>query len=234
MPAEAASPFIAIEGLSKSFSGIRVLKDVSFDVFPGEVHALLGENGAGKSTLIKSIAGVHKPDGGRIAVDGKTVALTTPRDAQRLGIAVVYQELLLFPELTVAENIFLGHAPRRAWGGIDWPAVRVPRPRPPRRPRQPRSRRRCLGGHAVGRQPAAGRNRQGAVPRCEAPHHGRADRGPGRGGRPTPHGRRAQAPRPRRRHHLRQPPHERDLRAVGPRDGAARRRARRHAPDLGA
>ncbi len=125
MPADAASPFIAIEGLSKSFSGIRVLKDVSFDVRPGEVHALLGENGAGKSTLIKTIAGVHKPDGGRISIDGKPVTLTTPRDAQRLGIAVVYQELLLFPELTVAENIFLGHAPRKAWGGIDWPAVRA-------------------------------------------------------------------------------------------------------------
>ena len=64
-------PFIAIEGLSKSFSGIRVLKDVSFDVRPGEVHALLGENGAGKSTLIKTIAGVHKPDSGRIVVDGR-------------------------------------------------------------------------------------------------------------------------------------------------------------------
>ncbi len=125
MPADAASPFIAIEGLSKSFSGIRVLKDVSFDVRPGEVHALLGENGAGKSTLIKTIAGVHKPDGGTIAVDGKPVTLTTPRDAQRLGIAVVYQELLLFPELTVAENIFLGHAPRKTWGGIDWRAVRA-------------------------------------------------------------------------------------------------------------
>ena len=117
-------PFIALEGLSKAFAGVRVLRDVGFDVRPGEVHALLGENGAGKSTLIKTIAGVHRPDAGVIKVEGVAVELASPRDAQRLGIAVVYQELLLFPELTVAENIFLGHAPRKPWGGIDWTAVR--------------------------------------------------------------------------------------------------------------
>ncbi len=118
-------PLVALEGLSKSFSGVRVLKDVNFDVRPGEVHALLGENGAGKSTLIKTIAGVHKPDTGVIRIEGRPVEFASPRDAQRRGIAVVYQELLLFPELTVAENIFLGHAPRSAWGGIDWSAVRA-------------------------------------------------------------------------------------------------------------
>ena len=108
------APLIELRGLSKSFAGVKVLTNVGFDVRPGEVHALLGENGAGKSTLIKIIAGVHKPDGGTITVAGEPVALSSPRDAQARGIAVVYQELLLFPELTVAENIFLGHAPRTA------------------------------------------------------------------------------------------------------------------------
>ena len=118
------TPFIELDGLSKSFAGVRVLREVGFDVRAGEVHALLGENGAGKSTLIKTIAGVHKPDAGTIRIEGQTVDLASPRDAQRLGIAVVYQELLLFPELTVAENIFLGHAPKKPWGRIDWAAVR--------------------------------------------------------------------------------------------------------------
>ena len=124
---EAAGPasFLAVEDLSKGFAGIRVLRNVGFDVRPGEVHALLGENGAGKSTLIKTLAGVHRPDAGRITVDGEPVSLASPRDAQRLGIAVVYQELLLFPELSVAENVFLGHAPRRPWGGINWAEVRT-------------------------------------------------------------------------------------------------------------
>ena len=98
--------------MSKSFAGVRVLKDVDFDVRPGEVHALLGENGAGKSTLIKIIAGVHAPDGGTIRVGDEELKAITPREAARGGIATVYQELLLFPELTVAENVFLGHAPK--------------------------------------------------------------------------------------------------------------------------
>jgi ABC-type sugar transport system ATPase subunit len=101
------------------------LDSVQFDVRPGEVHALLGENGAGKSTLIKIMSGVHEPDGGTVELDGKPVRLGRPQDAQRAGIATIYQELLLFPELTVAENIFAGHAPRRRWGGIDWSLMRA-------------------------------------------------------------------------------------------------------------
>jgi len=119
------APVVELAGISKSFTGLKVLKDISFDVRPGEVHALLGENGAGKSTLIKIIAGVHQPDGGELRVGGAPVRFSSPREAQRAGIATVYQELLLFPELTVAENIFLGHAPRRPWGGLDWEAMRV-------------------------------------------------------------------------------------------------------------
>jgi len=119
-----AEPFIQLTGISKSFGGLRALKEVSFDVRPGEVHALLGENGAGKSTLIKIMAGVLAPDEGEIAVEGTPVRFASPREAHRLGIATVHQELLLFPELTVAENIFLGQAPRTSWGGLDWPRMR--------------------------------------------------------------------------------------------------------------
>ncbi len=118
------APFIKLVGISKSFAGLHALKDVSFDVRAGEVHALLGENGAGKSTLIKIMAGVHTPDAGEILVEGKPVSFSSPREAHRLGIATVHQELLRFPELTVAENIFLGQAPRTAWGGLDWAAMR--------------------------------------------------------------------------------------------------------------
>ncbi|HEX7198381.1 MAG TPA: sugar ABC transporter ATP-binding protein, partial [Dongiaceae bacterium] len=104
---------------------MRVLKDVDFDVRPGEVHALLGENGAGKSTLIKVIAGVLAADGGEMRVEGRPARFASPREAAARGIATVYQELLLFPELTVAENIYIGHAPRTRLGTVDWPAMRA-------------------------------------------------------------------------------------------------------------
>ena len=115
---------IRLEGVSKSFGGVRVLRDVDFDVRPGEVHALLGENGAGKSTLIKIIAGTHAPDGGVIRLGDEELKAITPRAATRAGIATVYQELLLFPDLTVAENVFLGHAPRTGLGTLDWGRMR--------------------------------------------------------------------------------------------------------------
>ncbi|HVY98352.1 MAG TPA: sugar ABC transporter ATP-binding protein [Dongiaceae bacterium] len=116
---------IALSGISKSFGPVKVLKDVGFDVRPGEVHALLGENGAGKSTLIKIMAGVISPDGGEMKVNGRPVRFASPREAAAHGIATVYQELLLFPELTVAENIYLGHAPKTRLGTLDWPAMRA-------------------------------------------------------------------------------------------------------------
>ena len=116
---------VELHGIDKSFAGFPALKDVSFDVRAGEVHALLGENGAGKSTLIRIISGVHTPDRGEVRIGGEVVRLSSPRDARRRGIATVYQELLLFPELSVAENIFLGNAPRTRWGSIDWAAMRA-------------------------------------------------------------------------------------------------------------
>jgi rhamnose transport system ATP-binding protein len=113
-----------VRAIEKSFPGVRALTGVSFDVAKGEVHALLGENGAGKSTLIKIVSGVFPPDRGEVMVDGKPVNLTRPDDARRAGVATIYQELLLFPELTVAENIFMGHAPRTGLGRLDWRAMR--------------------------------------------------------------------------------------------------------------
>ncbi|RKT86273.1 ribose transport system ATP-binding protein [Saccharopolyspora antimicrobica] len=105
-------------GVSKTYPGVRALDAVDFDLRPGEVHVLLGENGAGKSTLIKMIAGAHRPDTGEIRVDGRPVRFHGPEDAERLGIATIHQEMALVPQLTVAENIYLGRPPRR-FGVID-------------------------------------------------------------------------------------------------------------------
>jgi rhamnose transport system ATP-binding protein len=115
-----AAPLLAVEGIEKSFPGVRALTGVSFSVAPGEVHALLGENGAGKSTLIKIISGVYQPDAGTIQVGGQRLHFESPDDSRRAGIATIYQELLLFRDLTVAENIFMGHAPRGRSGCLDW------------------------------------------------------------------------------------------------------------------
>jgi rhamnose transport system ATP-binding protein len=120
----AAAPLLSVRNIEKSFPGVRALSGVSFDVAAGEVHALLGENGAGKSTLIKIVSGVFPPDRGEVIVDGKPVNLERPDDARRAGVATIYQELLLFPELTVAENVFMGHAPRAGLGRLDWRAMR--------------------------------------------------------------------------------------------------------------
>lgn len=116
---------IALRGVSKSFAGIKVVTQVSFDIRPGEVHALMGENGAGKSTMIKIMAGLHQADEGEILINGQPVRFASPRDAHAAGIATVHQELLLFPELTVAENIFLGQTPKTGLGTIDWQAMRA-------------------------------------------------------------------------------------------------------------
>ena len=119
------SPLLQARDIEKAFPGVRALSGVSFEVRAGEVHALLGENGAGKSTLIKILSGVYQADGGAILIDGREARFATPEDAKRAGVATIYQELLLFPELTVAENIFLGHAPRAGGGRIDWREMRA-------------------------------------------------------------------------------------------------------------
>jgi ribose transport system ATP-binding protein len=110
---------VRMSGITKSFSGIRVLHGVDFDLRKGEVRALVGGNGAGKSTLMKILQGIYTPDEGQIEVDGKPVEIRSPHDARALGIGMIFQEFSLIPTLTVAQNIFLGHEPRGAGGLID-------------------------------------------------------------------------------------------------------------------
>src|SRR6267142_146505 len=106
-------PLLEMRGIVKRFPGVVALNGVSWDVRAGEVHVLLGENGAGKSTLTKTIAGVYPPDAGEIRLDGRPVRIRNPHDAQALGISTIYQEFNLAPDMTVAENIFLGREPLR-------------------------------------------------------------------------------------------------------------------------
>ena len=116
-------PILSLQHATKAFGAIRALDDVSIDLYPGEAHALVGENGAGKSTLVKIFAGVHPPDSGQLLINGVEVALGGPADARDAGIAVIYQEPTLFPDLTVVENIFIGRQPLRAGRRIDFAAM---------------------------------------------------------------------------------------------------------------
>ncbi len=111
---------VELRNVSKRFPGVQALDNVSFEVCSGEVHALLGENGAGKSTLIKVLTGAYQPDAGEIVLNGQPVQIPDTQTGQKLGIVAIYQELSLCPDLTVAENIFLGHQPRNALGLVDW------------------------------------------------------------------------------------------------------------------
>src|SRR6516162_6211276 len=113
-------PLLAVSGITKSFAGVHALRGVSFDLQPGEVHALVGENGAGKSTLIKVITGAHAPDAGSIEIDGHPVHHNSPLLSRSLGIAAIYQQPALFPDLTVAENLALGYETGGLWRRIDW------------------------------------------------------------------------------------------------------------------
>ena len=118
------TPRVSLVGISKRFGATAALTGVSLDLLPGEVHALVGENGAGKSTLVKILAGVHQPDEGTILLDGVPTQVPGPAQSRALGIAVVHQEPRLFPDLSVAENVFIGHAPSGALGSIDWRGMR--------------------------------------------------------------------------------------------------------------
>lgn len=112
-PAASAAPLLALCGVTKRFGGVAALRGVDFDLYRGEIHALLGENGAGKSTLIKVLGGIHLPDAGEIQFDGQPVAIRGVDDADRYGIRIIHQELSLAPNLSVAENIYLGREPSR-------------------------------------------------------------------------------------------------------------------------
>ncbi|WP_052341058.1 sugar ABC transporter ATP-binding protein [Salinarimonas rosea] len=114
------APLLHIDGVTKTFPGVKALDDVSLEVRAGEVHALLGENGAGKSTLMKVLAGNHQADRGQIHLEGEPIRVSGPHEAKHLGIVLIHQELSLAPEMTVAENIFLGSLPRRALGFVDF------------------------------------------------------------------------------------------------------------------
>lgn len=109
---EAAAPILEMRGVSKRFDTTQALDDVSLALRPGEIHALLGENGAGKSTLIKIMTGVYSPDAGGMLLDGKPITVRSTIEAQNYGIAAIYQEPMIFPDLTVAENIFISHGDR--------------------------------------------------------------------------------------------------------------------------
>ena len=115
----AVEPLLSLRHASKAFGAVQALADVSIDLFAGEVHALVGENGAGKSTLVKIFAGVHPPDSGSIFVHGQQVFFDGPADARDAGIAIIYQEPILFPDLTVEENIFIGRQPLTGGRRID-------------------------------------------------------------------------------------------------------------------
>jgi ribose transport system ATP-binding protein len=109
---------IHTEGLTKTFPGVVAVNEVDFDVRIGEIHALVGENGAGKSTLIKVFGGVYIPDKGKIIMDGREISFSSTHQSQDSKIAVIYQEFNLVPDLSVAENIFIGREPKTAFGTL--------------------------------------------------------------------------------------------------------------------
>src|SRR6201994_3485397 len=118
--APSPAPLLELRGISKEFPGVKALDEVSFAIFPGEVHMLLGENGAGKSSLMKVLCGAYRADAGEFYSKGEKVAIPSTADAQKLGIAVIFQEFSLVPYLDIAQNIFLGREPKgRIPGTID-------------------------------------------------------------------------------------------------------------------
>src|SRR5215208_3332770 len=120
-----APPVFRLDGVTKRFGGVVAVEDVAFDLRPGEVHALVGENGAGKSTLMKIVDGLYDPDEGTVEVGGEAASFSSPRDAEAAGIAMIPQELDLFPELSVVEDLFVSRKrPRTRWGGLDWETMR--------------------------------------------------------------------------------------------------------------
>ncbi|MEO3749326.1 sugar ABC transporter ATP-binding protein [Streptomyces sp. B6B3] len=116
-------PLLRLAAVTKAFGPVVAVSGVTLELRPGEVHALVGENGAGKSTIVKLLSGVHQPDSGRVELDGRPAPLASPAAAQTAGIAVIYQEPTLFPDLSVAENIFMGRQPTGRLARIDRPAM---------------------------------------------------------------------------------------------------------------
>jgi len=113
------TPVVSMDVITKTFPGVKALDEVKLDLYPGQVTALVGENGAGKSTTVKILTGIYRTDGGTIRIDGDPVSFNSPNDAAKVGITAIHQETVLFDELSVAENIYIGHAPRTRLGLID-------------------------------------------------------------------------------------------------------------------
>ncbi|WP_296081722.1 sugar ABC transporter ATP-binding protein [uncultured Agrobacterium sp.] len=120
---ERLNPVLEMRGISQIFPGVKALDNVDVQLYPGQVTALIGENGAGKSTLVKILTGIYRPNEGEILLDGKPVQFQSAQDAIDAGVTAIHQETVLFDELSVGENIFLGHAPRGRFGLIDWKTI---------------------------------------------------------------------------------------------------------------
>lgn len=124
-PVTRDGPVLSLRDIVKTFPGVRALDGVQLDLFAGQVTALIGENGAGKSTIVKVLTGIYQPDEGQILIAGQPVRFPTAQAAGAAGVTAIHQETVLFDEMTVAENIFIGHAPRTRWGLIDRRAMRA-------------------------------------------------------------------------------------------------------------
>src|SRR5262249_14366774 len=114
------APLLELTQITKAFGGVEALRGIDFTLSPGEIHGLVGENGAGKSTLMKIIAGVHPEFSGRFTLEGRETRFRSTRDARAAGIAMVHQELSVAPDLSVAENVFLGVQPTNRLGFVQW------------------------------------------------------------------------------------------------------------------
>ena len=125
MKSSTPTPVLELRGVSKSFGAVVALRDANLSLRPGSIHAVVGENGAGKSTLVKIMAGLYHRDSGTFEMDGKPVSFRTTAEAKAAGIAVIYQEPTLFPDLSVTENVFMGRQPVGRFGRIDKAAMRA-------------------------------------------------------------------------------------------------------------
>ncbi len=121
---DAGAPVLALDHITKVFPGVKALDEVTLELFSGKVTSLIGENGAGKSTVVKILTGIYQPDGGQILLDGAPVRFAVAQDASNAGVTAIHQETVLFDELSVAENIYIGHAPKGRFGLIDRAAMR--------------------------------------------------------------------------------------------------------------
>lgn len=114
-----STPYLSFRGITMTFPGVKALSDISFDCYPGQIHALMGENGAGKSTLLKILSGNYIPTAGHLQIGGQQMAFSKTMEALNAGVAIIYQELHLIPEMTVAENIYLGRYRTEAVSSTD-------------------------------------------------------------------------------------------------------------------